>query len=111
MGAGWLAACLPASRARPQTSDEETLVYGHFTGGFSIGGDEVRGSLLLFPRSFFGWTVTDFSALTIESLSLFWVRTRAIGEFDLICLLGGERARNDETWYVRCGTTRGGGRQ
>ena len=64
-----------------QTDADETLVYGHFTGGFSIGGDEVRGSLILLPRSFFAWSVDHMNDLTEESLALLWVRpcVRAYG--------------------------------
>ena len=61
-----------------QTDVEDSLMFGHFVGGFKVCGNIVRSSLMVLPRAYYSWSVTDVSELTEDSFSMLYVRALSV---------------------------------
>jgi uncharacterized protein len=64
------------------------LIQGYRQGGFTIAGVRYHGSVLILPDRTLAWPVSDFAALTIESIEPI---THAEPSVDLLVVGCGER--------------------
>ena len=54
----------------PQIPVGRTIIQGYGAGGFTIDGNRIAGSLLVFPDRVVAWPVTAFDQVTAESLAV-----------------------------------------
>lgn len=69
------------------TSQEETAISSYGDGGFRIGDQRAVGSLLITPRGYYPWKVSDKEEITCQSLSLIIEQKEDI---DLLLIGAGE---------------------
>ncbi len=69
------------------TSQQETAISSYGDGGFRIGEQRSEGSILITPRGYYPWDITDATAITLESLSIITEQARDI---DILLIGTGE---------------------
>ncbi|MCK5425804.1 MAG: Mth938-like domain-containing protein [Emcibacter sp.] len=52
------------------TSQEETAISSYGDGGFRIGEQRSKGSILITPKGYYPWDVVDVASITLESLKI-----------------------------------------
>ncbi len=72
----------------PQVPVGRTIIQGYGAGGFTVDGNRVAGSLLVFPDRFVAWPVAAFDEVTPESLSAV---TAAVPAVEILLVGSGAR--------------------
>jgi len=70
------------------SSQNETSLSSYGDGGFRIGGQRMRGSILITPKGYYPWEISDIISITYESLA------RVLGQkggIDILLIGTGEK--------------------